>query len=71
MKKDTTMENKSFKNNTIMKHFKPNVDTKQNIVAAKKAAFADIKEYYHSQDKPVIWCSIRQLNEYFRNLECS
>lgn len=54
-----------------MKHaVKFNNDTKKNRYEAMKAAFRDMHEYYHKQEKPLIMASVRQLNEYFMNLEC-
>lgn len=55
-----------------MKHaMKFNNDTKKNRYEAMKAVFRDMYEYYHRQNKPLITASVRQLNEYFMNLECS
>lgn len=52
-----------------MKHaMKHNNDSKQNRYEAMKAAFRDMREYYNSQDKPLITASVRQQNEYFANM---
>ncbi len=68
----TIVSGLTLKNNTIMTHaMKFNNDTKENRYEAMKAAFRDMYEYYHRQDKPLITASVRQLNEYFMNLECS
>ena len=50
---------------------KQNGDSKKNRYEAMKTAFRDMYKYYHEQDKPLITASIRQINEYFMNLECS
>ena len=49
---------------------KQNGDSKENREEAKRVAFRDMRQYY-GEDTPLIVVSVRRLNEYFRNMECS